>query len=251
MDDQDFKKIVKDRYGRIAKKNNTCCGTTSSCCGSEKLNEEISRNIGYSDEDINLIPEANLGLGCGNPIALANIQEGDVVLDLGSGAGFDAFLAAKKVGKEGVVIGVDMTEEMIIKARENAVKYSCHNVEFRPGDIEHLPVQDNSIDIIISNCVINLAPNKRKVFQEAYRVLKNMGKLYVSDIVLLEELSIDQRNDQDLVAGCVGGAELRDNYIEMIKNVGFKVNILSEDKEITKRQYNGIYLESIKIEALK
>lgn len=251
MDENQIKKIIKDRYGNIAQKNSNCCGSSSSCCGSQVSVEDISKSIGYLQNDINAVPAANLGLGCGNPIALSNIKEGDIVLDLGCGAGFDTFLAAKKVGENGKVIGLDMTEEMVTKAEANAEKYQYTNVEFRLGDIEQLPVSDNSVDVIISNCVINLTPNKGKVFQESFRVLKNIGKLYVSDIVLLEELSFEQRNDPELIAGCVGGAELKEVYLEFIKNAGFNVNVLSEDKEISKRQYNGIKLESIYIEAIK
>ncbi len=245
-----IKENVKEAYSKIARNNNSGCGCSrSSCCGSS--NQDISKSIGYSGEEINNVPEANLGLGCGNPIALSKINEGDVILDLGSGAGIDAFLAAKKVGKTGKVIGVDMTEEMIKKANENAQRYNYRNVEFRLGDIENLPIESNSVDIVISNCVINLAPNKDKVFLEAFRVLKDKGKMFVSDIVLLGKLSEEQRNDKDLIAGCVGGALYREDYLSIIERAGFKVRILGEDKDISKRQYEGIPLESLKIEAYK
>lgn len=245
-----IKENVKEAYSKIARNNNSGCGCSrSSCCGSS--NQDISKSIGYSGEEINNVPEANLGLGCGNPIALSKINEGDVILDLGSGAGIDAFLAAKKVGTTGKVIGVDMTEEMIKKANENAQRYNYRNVEFRLGDIENLPIESNSVDIIISNCVINLAPNKDKVFLEAFRVLKDKGKMFVSDIVLLGELSEEQRNDKDLIAGCVGGALYREDYLSIIERAGFNVRILGEDKDISKRQYEGIPLESLKIEAYK
>lgn len=245
-----IKENVKEAYSKIARNNNSGCGCSrSSCCGSS--NQDLSKSIGYSGEEINNVPEANLGLGCGNPIALSKINEGDVILDLGSGAGIDAFLAAKKVGKTGKVIGVDMTEEMIKKANENAQRYNYRNVEFRLGDIENLPIESNSVDIIISNCVINLAPNKDKVFLEAFRVLKDKGKMFVSDIVLLGELSEEQRNDKDLIAGCVGGALYREDYLSIIERAGFNVRILGEDKDISKRQYEGIPLESLKIEAYK
>ena len=200
---------------------------------------------------MNAVPEANLGLGCGNPTALGKIKEGDVILDLGSGAGFDCFLASKKAGKTGKVIGVDMTEEMVNKAKGLAKKNGYANVEFRLGDIEDLPVESGTIDVIISNCVINLAPDKSKVFKEAYRVLKTEGRMYVSDIVLLEELSEEQRNDEELLSGCVAGALLKQDYIEKIKQAGLKVRVLSEDIDISKTQYNGLALESIKIEATK
>jgi len=248
LTDSKKKEIIKEKYTIIA--SSGCgCKPQPSCCGDS--NEDISRSIGYSDDEINLVPEANLGLGCGNPTALSDIKEGDVVLDLGSGAGFDAFLAAQKVGKTGKVIGVDMTQEMIDKATYNAKKNNYTNVEFRLGDIENLPVDDNSIDVIISNCVINLAPDKKKVFSEAYRVLKKTGRMYVSDIVLLEELTDEQKNDPDLLAGCVAGAVMKDDYLSIIKEVGFKVDILHEDKDISKTQYDGINLESLKIKAYK
>lgn len=243
-----IKKIVKNFYGKIAAGKSCGCS-----CGSDSKtdNEKISKSIGYSAREIKSVADANLGLGCGNPVAMGKIKEGDVVLDLGSGAGFDCFLAAKRVGNSGRVIGVDMTEEMINKARANAKKYGYKNVEFRLGDIEHLPVHDDSIDIVISNCVINLAPDKAKVFGEAYRVLKTGGRMYVSDIVLLKKLSLAQRSNEELIAGCVGGALLKNDYLKLIKNAGFKVKILSEDKDISKRQYQGAALESLKVEARK
>lgn len=242
MENEEIKKIVKERYSRVA-------STGCSCCGAN--NDQISKEIGYSDEEIKEFSEANLGLGCGNPTALAGLKEGDVVLDLGAGAGFDCFLAAKKVGPTGKVIGVDMTEEMLELAEKNAKRYGYKNVEFRLGHIEELPVDDNSTDIIISNCVINLSPDKPKVFQEAYRVLKPGGKMYVSDIVLLGELSEEQRRNKDLIAGCVGGALLREEYLELISSSGFAVRILSEDTSLSKKQYHGLLIESLRFEAKK
>ena len=248
MKEEKTKKIVKNHYKKIAtgQMKNCSCG-----CDGTLDSDQISKAIGYSDDEMKTVPDANLGLGCGNPTALGEIKEGDVVLDLGSGAGFDCFLAAKKVGYSGKVIGVDMTEEMIEKARKNAEQYGYKNVEFRFGDIEDLPVDDNSVDIIISNCVINLAPDKLKVFKEAYRVLKTDGRMYVSDIVLLEELTEEQKNDEDLVAGCVGGALLKEDYLKIIRDAGLNYRIISEDKEISKIQYQGIPLESLHIEASK
>jgi arsenite methyltransferase len=245
MGNQEIKNTIREGYTKIAK------GGCSCNCGCGISNEKISKEIGYSNEEINNVPEANLGLGCGNPTALGTIKRGDVVLDLGSGAGFDAFLAAKKVGENGKVIGVDMTPEMIKKAQANAIKYKYSNVEFKLGDIEELPIVDNSIDVIISNCVINLAPNKDKVFKEAFRVLKKGGKMFVSDIVLLGELTSEQKQDEGLLTGCVAGALQKQDYINKMKKVGFEVKILSEDKDISKRQYEGIALESLKIEAIK
>ena len=244
MEEKDVKKVVKDSYSKIAKKSCSCS------CGS-KDSESIAKSIGYTDKEIQMASEANLGLGCGNPIALANIKDGDIVLDLGSGAGFDSFLAVKKVGATGKVIGIDMTEEMITKATDLAKKYNFNNVEFRLGDIENLPVEDESIDVIISNCVINLAPDKLKVFKEAFRVLKPNGRMYVSDIVLLEELTKEQRSNGELIAGCVGGALSKEEYLKIITNAGFQYRVLDEDKDISKRQYQGVNLESLKVELYK
>lgn len=245
--DDKTKQIVKKHYGKIAG-GGSCC---SCSCGGRAKNEQIAKSIGYSDEEMKSAGIANLGLGCGNPTDMGEIKEGDVVLDLGSGAGFDCFLAAKKVGKTGKVIGVDMTEEMIERARANAKKQGYDNVEFKLGDIENLPIQDSSIDVAISNCVVNLAPDKSKVFEEVYRVLKNGGRMYISDIVLLDNLTQGQKENEDLIAGCVGGALLKDEYLKIIKDAGFGVRILSEDKDISKRQYRGIPLESLKVEAKK
>jgi ubiquinone/menaquinone biosynthesis C-methylase UbiE len=246
MKKHEIKKIVKESYGKIA--DASCC-CSCGCSGMDK--EQIAKSLGYSDQEIQSHPEANLGLGCGNPTALGEIKKGMVVLDLGSGAGFDCFLAAKKAGKSGKVIGVDMTEKMIRKARQNAKKYGFANVEFRLGEIEELPVDDKSIDVIISNCVINLSPEKQKVFNEAYRVLKKGGEMFISDIVLLKELSEAHRKDKKLISGCVGGAVLKEEYLKLVKNAGFAVKILSEDKEISERQYDGFPLESLRIAAYK
>ena len=247
---KEVKETVKQAYAKIAAESGTC--SCCSCgCGDQKATEEISKSIGYSDEELSVVPEANLGLGCGNPTALGNLKEGDVVLDLGSGAGFDSFLAAKKVGASGKVIGVDMTEEMVNKAKSIAAKYGYTNVEFRLGDIENLPLENVSVDVVISNCVINLAPDKARVFSEAHRVLRSGGRMYVSDIVLLQELSDKQKNDSELLCGCVAGALLKDDYLREIEKAGFEVKILAEDKEISDAQYNGIALESIKLAATK
>ena len=238
----DVKKTVREAYGNIAK-NSGCC----SCGCSNK--EAIAKSIGYSDNDLKT--PGNLGLGCGNPLALGKIKEGETVLDLGSGAGFDCFLAARKVGKKGKVIGVDFTKAMILKARENAFRNRYDNVEFKEGDIEDLPLESNSVDVVISNCIINLAPDKLKVFKEAYRVLKSNGRIYVSDIVLLEELDEEKKSDKNLLSGCVAGALLKEDYLKLMKDAWFKVSILSEDKDISKRQYEGINLESLKVEGKK
>ncbi len=223
MEDKQVKKVVREGYAKIAKQGSSCCGPVNSCCGSTDLAQDISKSIGYTEEELKAVPEgANLGLGCGNPVALASLREGETVLDLGSGAGFDCFLAAGKVGENGRVIGIDMTPEMIEKARENARKGNYANVEFRLGEIENLPVADNSADIIISNCVINLAPDKRKVFKEAFRVLKAGGRLMISDMVLLKELPDFIKESIEAYVGCLSGAMMRDEYIGVIKAAGFQ-----------------------------
>ena len=217
---KNIKQIVKENYGQIAKQHSSCC-SDGSCCGGSL--PDLSKIIGYTDEQLTEVPDgANLGLGCGNPLALATLKPGETVLDLGSGAGFDVFLASRKVGSSGKVIGVDMTEEMIKKAMENAITGKFTNVEFKLGDIENLPVESSTIDAIISNCVINLAPNKDKVFAEAYRVLKPGGRLMISDVVLSKELPESLRGDNALLTGCVSGAILKDNYLEILDEAGFK-----------------------------
>jgi len=230
MEKEEIGKAVRERYGNIAKQGSSCCGPDKSCCGNTDSAQEISRSIGYSEEELKAVPDgANLGLGCGNPIALASLKEGEVVLDLGSGAGFDCFLAAKQVGSTGKVIGVDMTAEMLDRARENARKGEFGNVEFRLGEIENLPVGDNQVDIIISNCVINLSPNKRRVFQEAFRVLRPGGRLMVSDIVLLRDLPEEIKSSVAAYVGCVAGATTKKDYLETIRAAGFwETKILGE-----------------------
>lgn len=218
---KNIKKIVKENYGKIAKQDGSCCGG-GSCCSGGTLTD-VSKLLGYSDSQLSDVPDnANLGLGCGNPTAIASLTEGQVVLDLGSGAGFDVFLASRKVGKTGKVIGIDMTDEMIKKAQDNAKKGQYQNVEFRKGDIEDLPVDSNSIDAIISNCVINLAPNKEAVFKEAYRVLKKSGKMFISDVVLSKDLPEELKDDENLLTGCISGAILKQDYLKLLESVGFK-----------------------------
>jgi arsenite methyltransferase len=221
MDKEEIRKVVREGYGKIAKQDRSCCAPVKSCCGSTDLVQNMSR-IGYTEEELKAVPEgANLGLGCGNPIALASLKDGEVILDLGSGAGFDCFLAANQVGKTGKVIGVDMTAEMLDRARENARKGNYDNVEFRLGEIENLPVGDNQVDVIISNCVINLSPNKKRVFHEAFRALRPGGRLMVSDIVLLKELSEEIKNSVAAYVGCVAGAVTKKEYLEAIQAAGF------------------------------
>ncbi len=226
MKEKKVKEYVKKRYGEIAKDQESCC--PSSCCTPAPQN--IALRIGYSEGDLKEIPEASsMGLGCGNPVALASLKKGEIVLDLGSGGGIDVFLAAKKVGAKGKVIGVDMTKEMVDKARATSVKHGYENVEFRLGEIENLPIEDNSVDVVISNCVINLSPDKKKVFQEANRVLKNGGRIMISDLVTEEELPEEVRKSIDAWAGCIAGALEKTQYLDIIRAAGFRnVRIVSE-----------------------
>ena len=227
---EEIRKVVREGYAQVAKGGSSCCAPQNPCCGATDLAKDVGKMIGYSEDEMASVPDgANLGLGCGNPVALASLKEGEVVLDLGSGAGFDCFLAANKVGNKGKVIGVDMTPEMVEKARENARKGNYDNIEFRLGEIENLPVADNHVDVIISNCVINLSPDKERVFKEAFRVLKPGGKLMVSDIVLVQELPDSVKNSVAAYIGCLSGAEMKDQYIQAIKAAGFQqVSILDE-----------------------
>ncbi len=228
--DNAIKKSVRDRYARAAKKQGSCCGPSP--CGIEDagVDGQSSLRVGYSAAELESIPEeANLGLGCGNPAALAGLKKGEVVLDLGSGAGIDCFLAARKVGPQGRVIGVDMTPEMIDKARENARSGGFTNTEFRLGEIENLPVADGSVDVIISNCVINLSTNKLRVFKEAFRVLKPGGRLMVSDLALKKPLPPAIRASVEAYVACIAGALIKDQYLDAIREAGFKeVKVVSE-----------------------
>ncbi len=244
------KEVIQQAYGTVAENGGVCSLFGGGCCGG---GEEISKMIGYSKEELDALAGANLGLGCGNPISLGDMPAGAVILDLGSGAGLDCLLAAKRVGPTGKVIGVDMTDAMLNKARENAKQYGFKNVEFRKGDIEALPVDSNSIDIVISNCVINLAPDKLKVFKEAHRVLNTGGKMYVSDIVLLADLTPAQQKDEKLLCACVAGALLRSDYIAQLEQAGFEVNVVGEDFGIGKTWFNdaSLPISSLKFIATK
>ncbi len=230
MKKEEIKKSVRQGYAKVATQGSSCCGPSSPCCGPSDRSVDISKKIGYTDEELGSIPDgANLGLGCGNPVALASLKEGDIVVDLGSGPGLDCFLAADKVGKKGKVIGIDMTPEMLEKARENAGKGSYSNVEFRLGEIEHLPVADNSADVVISNCVINLSPDKQKVFGETFRVLKPGGRIMVSDIVLTRPLPEKIRESIDAYIDCISGAITKEEYLHTVKAAGFsEVSIIDE-----------------------
>lgn len=231
MKDEEIRKAVRENYGKIALREETCCRPVNSVdCGCDSTQDIISRAMGYTDQELQAVPEgSNLGLGCGNPTALASLQEGEVVLDLGSGAGFDCFLAVEKVGEGGRVIGVDMTAQMIEKARENAAKGGYQNVEFRLGEIENLPLADNSVNVVISNCVINLSPDKKRVLEEAYRVLKPGGRVMISDIALLKELPEAIKGSIEAYVGCVAGATTREEYLATVTAAGFRdVEIVNE-----------------------
>jgi arsenite methyltransferase len=231
--DSQIKQLVKDKYSEIASQSKeqnatSCCGATSACCGDDVYNimaDDYSKLEGYN-------PDADLGLGCGLPTEFAKIKEGDVVIDLGSGAGNDAFIARKFTGEKGKVIGIDFTDAMIARARENAEKLNLHNVEFRQGDIEDMPVTTNKADVIVSNCVLNLVPNKHKVFSEIYRVLKPGGHFSISDIVLEGELPAKWKEVAELYAGCVSGAIQKKEYLGIIEEAGFSNIVLQKNKPI-------------------
>ena len=241
MNDLEMDKIrrkVQDDYKKVATEEVQGCGCSSSSCCSPTELIGLSIQLGYSEEEQDAVPVgANMGLGCGNPQAIANIKQGETVLDLGSGGGFDSFLASRQVGETGKVIGVDMTTEMINKARGNARKSNYTNVEFRLGEIENLPVADNTVDVIISNCVINLSPNKQQVFKEAYRVLKNGGRLAISDIVLTADLPAEIRQDLKLYSACVSGASSINDLEQYMSVAGFN------DVEITPKENSKEFIK--------
>ncbi|VAW66329.1 Arsenite methyltransferase [hydrothermal vent metagenome] len=261
MDQQQADKIrnnVRDSYSKVAKADNEgdSCGVASSCCGvsdDDRINQLISTRLGYSEADLQNVPEgADMGLGCGNPKAIAALQPGETVVDLGSGGGFDAFLAASEVGDTGQVIGVDMTPEMISKARNNASKAGFRHVEFRLGEIEHLPIADNTIDTIMSNCVINLSPDKQQVFNEAWRILKPGGRLAISDVVSSSELPDDIKNDTQLYSACVSGASSVDELSQLMKTAGFKdikIEPKDESREFIKDWAPGSKIEDFVVSA--
>src|SRR6516162_1599294 len=245
MDDVQIKEMVRAHYGGIATASETsCCApAASSCCGPEATSDDKARRMGYSEAELAAVPEGtNLGLGCGNPQAIAAVQSGETVVDLGSGAGFDCFLAAQQVGKTGRVIGVDMTHEMLKKARDNAASIGAANVEFRLGELEHLPIGDNTADVVISNCVINLVPDKQQVFREAFRVLKHGGRLAVSDIINTAPLPAELQSDPALLCGCVAGAAPTDRIEAWLSEAGFvevRVKPNFESREMVKSWASG------------
>lgn len=231
---ENVKREVRSAYGNVAEANNQnkSCGNSRSCCGvSAKPDEAYSKELGYTLEELNSVPEGcNMGLGCGNPQGIASLKTGEVVLDLGAGGGFDVFLAAKKVGSTGKVYGVDMTPEMISKARMNAVSSGYNNVEFLLGEIEHLPLPNNSIDVIISNCVVNLSTNKTQVFHESFRVLKVGGRLAISDMIAYKPLPQEMINNKELYCNCISGAVTINELKNILSNAGF-TNIVIEPQE--------------------
>jgi len=260
----DHRQQVRDAYAEVANSSNNgdACGIESSCCGvsdDTAINTLISTRLGYSEDDLDKVPSgADMGLGCGNPRAIASLKPGETVVDLGSGGGFDCFLAAPEVGEKGYVIGVDMTPDMLSKARNNAVKGKFTNVEFRLGEIEYLPIANDTADVIISNCVINLSPNKQQVFNDAFRILKPGGRLAISDVVATVELPEEMRNDPALIAGCMGNASLIDDLASMMKDAGFE-QIAIEPKDESREfirdwapdQNVADYVVSASIEAVK
>ena len=262
MDDAQIKEMVRARYGGIAAKasEESCCAPApSACCGPETASHDKARRMGYSEAELAAVPEgANLGLGCGNPQAIAAMQPGEIVVDLGSGAGFDCFLAARQVGETGHVIGVDMTYEMLKKARDNAAFVGAGNVEFRLGELEHLPIADDTADVVISNCVINLVPDKAQVFREAFRVLKPGGRLAVSDVINILPLPAELRADPALLCGCVAGAAPAKRIEAWLSEAGFvevRVTPSFESREMVEGWAAGRgienYIASAMVEARK
>ncbi len=256
MDDIQIKEMVRARYGGIASASEgSCCAPVSSpCCGLESTPRDKALRMGYSEAELSAVPDgANLGLGCGNPQAIAAMRPGEIVVDLGSGAGFDCFLAARQVGDSGRVIGVDMTPEMLKKARDNAARIGAGNVEFRLGELEHLPVADNTADVVISNCVINLVPDKEQVFREAYRVLKPGGRVAVSDIINIAPLPAELRSDPALLCGCIAGAASAERVENWLASAGFvdiRVTPKPESRELIQTWAPGKNIENHIISAM-
>ncbi len=260
LDKEKTRGFIRERYSKVAKREvKSCCSSKCGCDGSATDIVAASKQLGYGEQDFYDAPyEANMGLGCGNPVAIASLKEGETVLDLGSGGGFDCFIARKRVGETGCVIGVDMTPDMITLARKNAEKSGYKNMEFRLAEIEHLPVADNSVDVIISNCVINLSLDKERVFKEAYRVLKKGGRLSISDVVATAEIPEKIMHDLAMIAGCMGGAEQIDKIKDMLKRAGYKdikVTLKDNSEDIIASWAPGTkieeYVASAIIEAIK
>lgn len=261
LSNDNFRKAVRERYSKIAESNTSDCGCSAmSCCDEPGPDaKKTSMERGYSNTEVNEVPEgANMGLGCGNPKAIASLKNGETVLDLGSGGGFDCFLAAKEIGKSGQVIGVDMTPKMVSAARKNADNEGYDNVDFRLGEIENLPVADAIVDVIISNCVINLSPDKAQVFKESFRVLKPGGRLAISDVVATAELPENFKDNLTMLIGCMSGATLISDLENMLKAAGFdavEINPKDESKEFIRKWAPGSkiedYVVSANIKAIK
>jgi len=251
MSDTDIKTAVKEKYGEIATKSGSCCGPACGCGTDTGVSATIISNGLYEGEDTELRSNADLGLGCGTPTAFADMEQGMTVLDLGSGAGIDVFLAARKVGPAGRAIGVDMTEAMIRRAEENKTKLNAANTEFRLGEIENLPVAAGTVDRILSNCVINLVPDKRRAFAEMYRVLKPGGKFTVSDIVSRGEMPDSVRKDMSEWAGCVAGAVDREAYLDIARQAGFRDVTVVSEREYTLHPSLAFGLQSITVSGTK
>lgn len=254
--EDNIRQQVRESYSKVADASNSkdSCGNSDSCCGVSDVPIGLfSTRFGYTDDDVSAAPEgADMGLGCGNPRAIASIQAGETILDLGSGGGFDCFLAARELNHTGNVIGVDMTPSMISKARVNAEKTDYRNVEFRLGEIEYLPVADNSVDVIISNCVINLSPNKLKVFKEAIRVLKPGGRIAISDVVATSEFPEDIKNSLSLYSSCISGASMIDELESILVNAGFheiEITPKDESREFIKDWAPGSSVEDYVVSA--
>ena len=256
LSNDNIRKSVREQYGKVAESGGStgCCGTESSCCSETLPDAKVtSMELGYSNSDVNQVPEgANMGLGCGNPKAIASLKSGETVLDLGSGGGFDCFLAVQGVSVSGQVIGVDMTSEMVSKARANADKAGYENIDFRLGEIEHLPVADNIVDVIISNCVINLSPEKERVFKESFRVLKPGGRLAISDVVATADIPEKAKKDMELFTGCLSGASLVTDIEAMLKGAGFsdiEIKPKDESKEFIQNWVPDSKLEEYVVSA--
>jgi arsenite methyltransferase len=251
-----IRQMIQARYGKIAESAGACCGAASiaPCCSPQPSDPEtVAAQIGYSRDEIATAPDAaGMGLGCGNPQAIANLRPGETVLDLGSGAGFDCFLAARAVGPTGCVIGVDMTDAMLRKARCNAKKSDISNVEFRKGEIEHLPVEDSTVDVVISNCVVNLSPEKAAVLRETFRVLKPGGRLAISDVVAVRPMPDAIRNDQELQCACISGAATVEDLRHMLLGAGFekiRIGLREESRQLIKTWAPGHKVEDYVISA--
>jgi arsenite methyltransferase len=256
MEQHAQKELVRVRYGGIVEAASaaSCCTPASSCCGPTADPASKSREMGYSEAELAAVPDgANLGLGCGNPQAIAALKPGETIIDLGSGAGFDCFLAASQVGATGYVIGVDMTHEMLKKARENATKIGARNVEFRLGELEHLPVADNTADVILSNCVINLVPDKAQVYREAFRALKPGGRLAISDVINKAPLPAKLKDDPSLLCGCIAGAATVKETETWLTETGFvdiRVTPKAESRELISTWAPGSGIEEFVVSAI-